>query len=116
MQSAEVDEFIYHESLIHPPLLFHPKYVRMDAPVLSPIDEFMTNCTALHMLVICMRPLIYTVYASQFVHSPKTVFIMGGGEGSAAREVLRHNTVQRVVMCDIDQVRIVITQDLSPSS
>lgn len=29
---------------------------------------------------------------------------MGGGEGSAAREVLRHNTVQRVVMCDIDEV------------
>uniref|UniRef100_A0A453QNK4 PABS domain-containing protein n=1 Tax=Aegilops tauschii subsp. strangulata TaxID=200361 RepID=A0A453QNK4_AEGTS len=25
MQSAEADEFIYHESLIHPPLLFHPK-------------------------------------------------------------------------------------------
>uniref|UniRef100_A0A0A9HTE3 thermospermine synthase n=1 Tax=Arundo donax TaxID=35708 RepID=A0A0A9HTE3_ARUDO len=59
MQSTEVDEFIYHESLIHPPLLFHP--------------------------------------------NPKTVFIMGGGEGSAAREVLRHNTVQRVVMCDIDE-------------
>ncbi|KAG0543900.1 hypothetical protein BDA96_02G228600 [Sorghum bicolor] len=59
MQSTEMDEFIYHESLIHPPLLFHP--------------------------------------------NPKTVFIMGGGEGSAAREVLRHNTVQRVVMCDIDQ-------------
>ncbi|OIV96426.1 hypothetical protein TanjilG_09853 [Lupinus angustifolius] len=25
MQSAEVDEFIYHECLIHPPLLCHPK-------------------------------------------------------------------------------------------
>lgn len=59
MQSTEVDEFIYHESLIHPPLLFHP--------------------------------------------NPKTVFIMGGGEGSAAREALRHKTVQRVVMCDIDE-------------
>ncbi|XP_066394395.1 thermospermine synthase ACAULIS5-like [Miscanthus floridulus] len=59
MQSTEMDEFIYHESLIHPPLLFHP--------------------------------------------NPETVFIMGGGEGSAAREVLRHKTVQRVVMCDIDQ-------------
>ncbi|CAL5022956.1 unnamed protein product [Urochloa decumbens] len=37
------------------------------------------------------------------LNSPKTVFIMGGGEGSAAREVLRHSTVQRVVMCDIDE-------------
>ncbi|KAK2644996.1 hypothetical protein Ddye_020191 [Dipteronia dyeriana] len=59
MQSAEVDEFIYHECLIHPPLLCHP--------------------------------------------NPKTVFIMGGGEGSAAREALKHKTIEKVVMCDIDQ-------------
>ncbi|KAL5850662.1 hypothetical protein ACOSQ4_008675 [Xanthoceras sorbifolium] len=59
MQSAEVDEFIYHECLIHPPLLSHP--------------------------------------------NPKTVFIMGGGEGSAAREVLKHKIIEKVVMCDIDQ-------------
>ncbi|ONI33107.1 hypothetical protein PRUPE_1G405900 [Prunus persica] len=59
MQSAEVDEFIYHECLIHPALLCHPK--------------------------------------------PKTVFIMGGGEGSAAREALKHKLLDKVVMCDIDQ-------------
>ncbi|CAD5181327.1 unnamed protein product [Musa acuminata subsp. malaccensis] len=59
MQSAEMDEFIYHECLIHPSLLCHP--------------------------------------------NPKTVFIMGGGEGSAAREVLKHKTIQRAVMCDIDE-------------
>ncbi|KAK8966963.1 Thermospermine synthase ACAULIS5 [Platanthera guangdongensis] len=59
MQSSEMDEFIYHECLIHPALLCHPK--------------------------------------------PKTVFIMGGGEGSAAREALKHKALQRVVMCDIDE-------------
>ncbi|KAM3283627.1 hypothetical protein P3S67_022425 [Capsicum chacoense] len=59
MQSAEVDEFIYHECLIHPALLCHP--------------------------------------------NPKNVFIMGGGEGSAAREVLRHKSMEKIVMCDIDQ-------------
>ncbi|KAF7830427.1 thermospermine synthase ACAULIS5 [Senna tora] len=59
MQSAESDEFIYHECLIHPTLLCHP--------------------------------------------DPKSVFIMGGGEGSAAREALKHKSMERVVMCDIDQ-------------
>ncbi|PIA43157.1 hypothetical protein AQUCO_02000530v1 [Aquilegia coerulea] len=59
MQSAETDEFVYHECLIHPPLIYHP--------------------------------------------NPKTVFIMGGGEGSAAREVLKHKNIEKVVMCDIDQ-------------
>ncbi|KAK9054850.1 hypothetical protein SSX86_025929 [Deinandra increscens subsp. villosa] len=59
MQSAESDEFIYHECLIHPSLLSHP--------------------------------------------CPKTVFIMGGGEGSTAREALRHKSIEKVTMCDIDE-------------
>jgi thermospermine synthase len=32
------------------------------------------------------------------------VFIMGGGEGATAREVLRHKSVEHVVMVDIDKV------------
>ncbi|KAL5071608.1 hypothetical protein RYX36_022495 [Vicia faba] len=59
MQSSEADEFIYHECLIHPPLLCHP--------------------------------------------NPKTVYIMGGGEGSSAREALKHKSMEKVVMCDIDK-------------
>ncbi|XP_068659614.1 thermospermine synthase ACAULIS5-like [Aristolochia californica] len=59
MQSAEMDEFIYHECLVHPSLSFHP--------------------------------------------NPKVVFIMGGGEGSTAREILKHKNIEKVVMCDIDQ-------------
>ncbi|KAK1380026.1 thermospermine synthase ACAULIS5-like [Heracleum sosnowskyi] len=59
LQSAEIDEFIYHESLVHPALLHH--------------------------------------------QNPTEVFIMGGGEGSTARELLRHKTIEKVVMCDIDQ-------------
>ncbi|KAI7738009.1 hypothetical protein M8C21_006636 [Ambrosia artemisiifolia] len=59
MQSAESDEFIYHECLIHPSLLSHP--------------------------------------------NPKTVFIMGGGEGSSAREALKHKSIEKVTMCDIDE-------------
>lgn len=60
LQSAEADEFVYHESLVHPALLHHP--------------------------------------------NPKKVFIMGGGEGSTAREVLLHKSVEKVVMVDIDEV------------
>ena len=59
-QSALVDEYIYHETLVHPALLRHP--------------------------------------------NPKTVYIGGGGEFATAREVLKHPSVTRVVMVDIDQV------------
>ncbi|KAL3676074.1 hypothetical protein R1sor_026022 [Riccia sorocarpa] len=59
LQSAEADEFVYHESIVHPAMLYHQE--------------------------------------------PTTVFIMGGGEGSTAREALRHKSVKKVVMCDIDK-------------
>ncbi|KAJ4954980.1 hypothetical protein NE237_011763 [Protea cynaroides] len=59
LQSTERDEFIYHESLVHPALLHHP--------------------------------------------NPKSIFIMGGGEGSTAREILRHKNIDKVVMCAIDE-------------
>ena len=36
---------------------------------------------------------------------PRSVFIMGGGEGATARECLRHKTVEKVIMVDIDKVR-----------
>ena len=60
-QSAEADEFVYHELLVHLALLLHP--------------------------------------------NPRTVFIAGGGEGATAREALRHKSVEKVVMVDIDKVR-----------
>jgi len=58
VQSTEADEFIYHESLVHPALVTHP--------------------------------------------NPGRVLIIGGGEGATLREVLKHNSVSRAVMVDID--------------
>jgi spermidine synthase len=40
-----------------------------------------------------------------FVHpSPKRVLVIGGGDGGTAREILKHNAVERVVMVEIDEV------------
>ena len=57
-QSCTMDEFLYHEPLVHPAMLLHG--------------------------------------------SPRSVLILGGGEGATAREVLRWKTVERAVMIDID--------------
>ena len=67
-QSAELDEFVYHETLVHAPLF----------------------CNAI----------------LSGGGAPKSVFIGGGGELATAREVLRHNTVERLVMVDLDPVVI----------
>ncbi len=57
-QSCTGDEFLYHEPLVHPAMIFHG--------------------------------------------APRQVLILGGGEGATAREVLRWQTVEKVVMIDID--------------
>jgi spermidine synthase len=59
MQSAQADEFIYHENLVHPAMVTCP--------------------------------------------NPKKVLIIGGGEGATLFEVLRHNTVEKAWMIDIDK-------------
>jgi len=69
-QSAEQDEFIYHEFLVHPVMFSYPE--------------------------------------------PKSVLIIGGAEGATLREVLRHKTVQRVVMVDIDGELIEICKKFLP--
>ena len=33
---------------------------------------------------------------------PKSVLVIGGGDGGTIREVLKHNTVEKVVLCEID--------------
>jgi spermidine synthase len=52
------DEFIYHETLVHPVMLTHP--------------------------------------------SPRDVLIIGGGDGGALREVLKHPSVERVDLVELD--------------
>jgi spermidine synthase len=59
IQSAELDEFVYHEALVHPALVLHPE--------------------------------------------PRSVLVVGGGEGATLREALRHRSVERAVMVDIDE-------------
>jgi len=59
-QSAQADEKIYHECLVHPPML------------------------------MC--------------ENPRTVFIGGGGETATAREILKHKSVEKVVMVDLDKL------------
>lgn len=43
------------------------------------------------------------VHPAMVTHgNPRKVLIIGGGEGATAREVLKHKSVERVVMVDID--------------
>ena len=38
--------------------------------------------------------------------NPRNVLVIGGGDGGVVREVLKHGSVEKVVLCDIDEVRL----------
>ena len=70
-QSTEVDEFAYHEGLVHPAMIAHPE--------------------------------------------PRSVFVAGGGEGATIREALKHRSVDRVVMVDIDRKVVELCREYLPN-
>ena len=52
------------------------------------------------------------VHPAMMSHSnPKRVAIVGGGEGATLREVLKHNTVDKVVMLKIDEELVNISRE-----
>jgi len=53
-------------------------------------------------------------YAAASGQPPKSVFIGGGGELGTAREVLKHKSVQRLVMVDLDEKVVKLCQKLMP--
>ena len=46
--------------------------------------------------------------------SPKSVLIIGGGDGGVAREVLKHPLVERLVLCDIDEAVVRVSKQFLP--
>ena len=36
--------------------------------------------------------------------NPKKVLVIGGGDGGVLREVVKHDTVEEAILCDIDEV------------
>lgn len=46
--------------------------------------------------------------------APRRVLILGGGEGATARQVLRHRTVEKVTMVDIDRTFVEICRREMP--
>jgi len=55
------------------------------------------------------------VQPAMFTHpNPKRVAIVGGGECATLRETLKHNTVEKVVMVEIDPVIVEVSKNFLP--
>ncbi|KAI0327980.1 saccharopine dehydrogenase [Cubamyces sp. BRFM 1775] len=47
--------------------------------------------------------------------NPKTVLVIGGGNGGVVREVLKHATVEKIVLHDVDEAVINVSKQYFPS-
>lgn len=55
------------------------------------------------------------VHPGMFAHpNPKRVAIIGGGEGATLREVLKHKTVEKVTMIEIDEEMVKLSKEYLP--
>src|SRR2546427_2194 len=55
------------------------------------------------------------VHPAMLVHpDPKRVMVIGGGEGATLREVLRHRSVERALMVDIDREVVEVSRAMLP--
>lgn len=51
-----------------------------------------------------------------FCHAnPKNVLVVGGGDGGVVREVIKHSSVQKVTLCEIDQQVVDVCRTFLPS-
>jgi spermidine synthase len=46
--------------------------------------------------------------------NPKKVLVIGGGDGGVLREVVKHETVEEAILCDIDEAVIRLSKKYLP--
>jgi spermidine synthase len=55
-------------------------------------------------------------HLAMFSHpNPKKVLVIGGGDGGVLREVIKHDSVEEAVLCDIDEAVIRLSKKYLPS-
>ena len=73
-----------------------------DLVMLTEKDEFYYHDMLVHVPMLCAE-------------NPESVLIIGGGDGGSAREVLKHEGIKRVVLCEIDDMVIKVAKDYFPT-
>uniref|UniRef100_A0A803R2D0 PABS domain-containing protein n=1 Tax=Cannabis sativa TaxID=3483 RepID=A0A803R2D0_CANSA len=48
------------------------------------------------------------------ISSPKTVLVVGGGDGGVLREICRHSSVEHIDICEIDKMVIDVSKEFFP--
>lgn len=96
--SLEVEKILHHEKSLYQDVLIFKSTTYGNVLVLDNAiqvterDEFAYQEMITH-LALFSHP------------NPKKVLVIGGGDGGVLREVIKHESVEEAILCDIDEVR-----------
>ena len=96
-ERSEYQSIAVHETAGHGRLL-----TLDDMVMVTELDEFVYHELLSH-VPLCVHA------------NPRQVLVVGGGDGGTVREVLRHASVERVVLCEIDERVTRVCQEFMPS-
>ncbi|MCH8826391.1 MAG: polyamine aminopropyltransferase [Chloroflexi bacterium] len=108
LQAENIDRVLYEGQTayqhvrIHDAACFGRTLVLDDKTQSTEVDEFVYH-EALVQPCMIAHP------------GPRAVFVAGGGEGATIREVLRHRSVEKVVMVDIDREVVEVCKKYLPN-
>ncbi|MFH4976387.1 hypothetical protein AB6A40_003096 [Gnathostoma spinigerum] len=105
--SLDVDEILFHEKSKYQDVLVFRSRTYGNVLVLDGIIQCTERDEFAYQEMLCHLPM--------FCHpNPQQVLIIGGGDGGILREVLKHDCVERVTMCEIDQMVIDVSKKYLP--
>lgn len=94
--SLQVDKLLHHTSSPYQDILVFRSATYGNVLVLDGVIQCTQRDEFAYQEMIAHLPL--------FAHpNPQSVLVIGGGDGGVLREVCRHSTVSKAVLCEIDQ-------------
>uniref|UniRef100_H3BAZ5 Spermidine synthase n=1 Tax=Latimeria chalumnae TaxID=7897 RepID=H3BAZ5_LATCH len=102
--SLQVEEVLYHQKSKFQDVLVFRSF------------ESLPDMLLVDLLVVCGSSKLFILYtlvsklALRFHDFPAKVLIIGGGDGGALREVIKHPLVESVVQCEIDEDVIAVSK------
>ncbi|EFO27473.2 spermidine synthase [Loa loa] len=105
--SLKVDEVLAHERSKYQDILIFKSSTHGNVLVLDGVIQYTEHDEFAYQEMI--------THLAMFSHPlPRKVLVIGGGDGAVLREVLKHDCVESVTMCEIDETVINLSKKFLP--
>ncbi|XP_020685302.1 spermine synthase [Dendrobium catenatum] len=106
--SLKVEEILYEGKSKYQEILVFKSLIYGKVLVLDGIVQLTEKDESAYQEMIAHLPLCSVL-------SPKTVLVIGGGDGGVLREICRHRSVEHIDICEIDELVITVCKEFFPA-